>query len=280
MAEPTDKKLYNKIKKLADKKFLSKTGIYKSSWIVREYKKQGGKFKGAKPKMSGLKRWYKEKWVDLNRPKRNSKGKVIGYEQCGRTSINKKGVKYPLCRPTYVISSKTPKTYKELSDKSIRKAKISKSKIKHQGNIHFDVKGGAQGKQYFGNKQKSKFLVKVPKEVKKVAIYAFRLKKIGFQGATETGWRRAKQLATQDTIPIEDLRYMRNWFARHIIASYPTFREWQRAGRPKTKEWYDKHGIISWITWAGNAGFKWVNSKRNIELLNRYFDKNYQKIKF
>ncbi len=34
---PVNKKLYNSIKKKADKKFRSKSGIYKSSWIVREY---------------------------------------------------------------------------------------------------------------------------------------------------------------------------------------------------------------------------------------------------
>ena len=74
-----DKELYNKVKRMADKKFESKTGIYKSSWIVKEYKRLGGKYKGKKPsvKSPGLKRWYKEKWVDLNRPIRNSKGKIV-----------------------------------------------------------------------------------------------------------------------------------------------------------------------------------------------------------
>jgi len=32
--EPSDKKLYSRVKKMADKKFQAKTGIYKSSWIV------------------------------------------------------------------------------------------------------------------------------------------------------------------------------------------------------------------------------------------------------
>ena len=40
MPEPINKSLYDKVKKLADKKFNSKTGIYKSSWIVKEYKKR------------------------------------------------------------------------------------------------------------------------------------------------------------------------------------------------------------------------------------------------
>lgn len=37
-----DIELYNRVKKLADQKFQSKTGIYKSSWIVSNYKKLGG----------------------------------------------------------------------------------------------------------------------------------------------------------------------------------------------------------------------------------------------
>ena len=128
MASPLNKKLYNYVKKLADKKFQSKTGIYKSSWIVREYKKRGGKYRGSKSSQSGLKRWYKEKWVDLNRPIKNSKGKIIGYKSCGRKTVKNSKEKYPLCRPTYKISSKTPRTYKQISKKSILKAKKLKSK--------------------------------------------------------------------------------------------------------------------------------------------------------
>ena len=40
--------IYIEVKKEADNKFDSPTGIYKSAWIVREYKKRGGKFIGSK----------------------------------------------------------------------------------------------------------------------------------------------------------------------------------------------------------------------------------------
>jgi hypothetical protein len=317
---PKDKKLYEKVKRMADKQFESKTGIYRSSWIVREYKKRGGEYIGNKPKMSGLKRWYKEEWVDLNRPiKKNNK--IIGYEQCGRSQI-KKGDKYPLCRPTHRVNSKTPKTYKELSIKSINKAKKEKSKVKGAKNIQFgglkcenckecnnkieelndkkfeeiktllmkkdkkekqtggdgcDISCMIGGKPQFYGK-KSKKMIKVPKNVKKWALYAFKLKKIGFEGALETGWKRAKQLATQDNIPIEDLRYMRNWYARHIYTSYPGFKEWIDNGKPLDSKWHKKHAIQSWLTWGGNAGFNWVNSDKTIKMLNEYFNKEYKKI--
>lgn len=317
MSIPINKTLYKHVKDLANKKFKSKTGIYRSSWIVREYKKRGGKYKGNKSG-SKLKRWYKEKWVDLNRPIKNSSGKIVGYKSCGRKSINNKE-KYPLCRPTYKISRDTPKTYKELSKKSITKAKREKSKVKGTKNIKFGgtiislykskkgykickcknkictckknkslkvinckdnkckiYQNGGKA-QYYG--KRSKIMVKVPENVKKWALYAFKLKKLGFKGAKETGWKRAKQLSTKSQIPIQDLRYMRNWYARHIITSYPGFKKWVKEGRSKDKKWHNKHAIIAWITWGGDAGFRWVNSQKVINMLNKHFNKNYKTIK-
>lgn len=133
--KPTDIKLYNKIKSLADKKFIAPTSVYKSSWIVKEYKKAGGKYKDTKnTKVSGLKRWYSEKWVDLNRPiyKNN---KLVGYKTCGRNDINIKG--YPLCRPSIRINKDTPKTHKELSKNVINKAKKEKAKYTYRKNVIF-----------------------------------------------------------------------------------------------------------------------------------------------
>lgn len=139
---PIDVKLYNKIKLLADKKFIVPTSIYKSSWIVREYKKAGGRYAessqtGNKSKgidnIGGLKRWYLEKWVDLNRPIYKN-GKIIGYQPCGR-NVNTKV--YPLCRPSIRINSKTPKTYQELSKSIINAAKKKKAIYTYKKNILF-----------------------------------------------------------------------------------------------------------------------------------------------
>lgn len=276
MPEPINKSLYERVKKMADKKFLSKTGIYKSSWIVKEYKRLGGKYSGKKPgvKSPGLKRWYKEKWIDLNRPIRNSKGKIVGYRSCGRQNLKSKS-KYPLCRPSRRVSSKTPRTYKQISRKSILKAKREKSRVKSFGNIKFG--GGKTRSQYHG--RKSAVMVKVPENVKKVALYSFKLKRLGFKGGLETGWKRAKQLATKETIPIEDVKYMRAWFARHLYTSYPTYKKWINAGRPKDASWHNKHGIISWLIWSGDAAFKWVNSQKIINLLNKHYNKDYKSLK-
>lgn len=136
MSKPVDEKLYKQVKKLANTKFKSKTGIYRSSWIVREYKKRGGKYKGKKSKNTGLKRWFKEDWVDLNRPKRDYKGRITGYHKCGRKSVKQKG-QYPLCRPSRRVNKHTPKTYKELSKKSIKHAKNMKEIYKFTKNVVF-----------------------------------------------------------------------------------------------------------------------------------------------
>jgi hypothetical protein len=133
------------------------------------------------------------------------------------------------------------------------------------------------GAQFYG--KASDKMVKVPMNVKKWALYALKLKKMGFEGATETGWKRAKQLATKEYIPIEDLRYMRNWYARHIYTSYPGYKHWEDLGRPKDAIYHKQHAIQSWLTWGGNAGFRWVNSQKTIDALNSYFNKNYQIMK-
>jgi len=61
-----------------------------------------------------LKRWFKEKWVDVRTGK-----------PCGRRKGEKRGV--PYCRPSKRISSKTVKTASEMSA-SEKAAKIREKK--------------------------------------------------------------------------------------------------------------------------------------------------------
>ena len=72
-----------------------------------------------KPK-GGLDKWFKEKWVDVCRPKGKS------YEKCGRKKSSWK--KYPYCRPLYRINKNTPRTVGELSKKRIKGLCKSKRK--------------------------------------------------------------------------------------------------------------------------------------------------------
>ena len=61
-----------------------------------------------------LRRWFDEKWVDVKTGK-----------PCGRQKGEKRGG-YPACRPSKRVSSKTPKTTKEMT--SEEKARFKRSK--------------------------------------------------------------------------------------------------------------------------------------------------------
>ena len=126
---PTNKKLYEQVKKEADAKFLAPTSAYKSAWIIREYKKRNGTFENPKPKDSstGLKRWFREKWVDLNRPG----------EACGRKSSDTHKNQYPLCRPTIKVTKNTPKLAQNIDAKTIKSANKEKQRIRETGHISF-----------------------------------------------------------------------------------------------------------------------------------------------
>ena len=99
--EPTNKALYSRVKAAAKRKFNIFPSAYASAWIVKEYKKRGGTYKGKKSGKTGVARWMKEKWTTQDG------------SPCGSAKF--KGVKK--CRPTVRVSSKTPVTWKELKAK-------------------------------------------------------------------------------------------------------------------------------------------------------------------
>lgn len=67
----------------------------------------------------GLGRWFKEQWVDIKTG-----------EPCGRSKDEKKKRKYPACRPTKRVSSKTPKTVGEMTKAEKTKFKREKKSSK------------------------------------------------------------------------------------------------------------------------------------------------------
>lgn len=124
---PKDKILYDKIKANIYNK-ISKHSAYRSGLIVKEYKKQYLKkyknsdaYYGVKKEKKGLARWYAENW-------KNQRGEV-GYQ--------KKGDVY---RPTKRVTKDTPKTFKELNSKQIKKAmKEKKEKGRVKNFTHLDI---------------------------------------------------------------------------------------------------------------------------------------------
>ena len=126
MPVPINKTLYKKVKREANQKFLAPTSAYKSGWIVREYKRLGGRYEGQRSQ-GLLKRWFDEKWVNVSQPR-----------ACGRSHATTKG-RYPVCRPSIRVTSGTPKTVSELTKSQIRSAIRRKQKLKQTGRIKFLV---------------------------------------------------------------------------------------------------------------------------------------------
>lgn len=114
MPIPKDKILYDKIKKQADLIY-EKPSAYKSGYIVKEYKKNGGEYiNDNKPK--NLKRWFEgEKWININ-------------PLLGKTG-------YPTYRPTVRVNKNTPKTVEEIPLERLKEQYTLKQKIKGNKNL-------------------------------------------------------------------------------------------------------------------------------------------------
>ena len=106
MSVSADKKLWAKVKKLADETYKAPSA-YKSGFMVKKYKELGGKFVNKKDVTSGLTRWFAEEW-------KNQKG-AIGYQHDN-----------DIYRPTIRVNKNTPKTWSELTPAKIARAKKEK----------------------------------------------------------------------------------------------------------------------------------------------------------
>ena len=115
---PVDPILYDTVKKEVYRK-IKKHSAYRSGIIVQQYKKRfsekyGPKkkpYSGKKTQKKGLKRWFKEKWV-------NQRGEV-GYRY-----------KSDIYRPSIRITKKTPLTHNELTPQEIKRGRSEKYRKK------------------------------------------------------------------------------------------------------------------------------------------------------
>lgn len=110
-SQPTNTALYAKVKSEAKKRFKVWPSAYASAWLVKEYKRRGGKYKGKRDGDSGLSRWFAEEWIDVCQLPR----KVICGRPKGGYSAGKYSREYPYCRPLNRVNRKTPRTVEELS---------------------------------------------------------------------------------------------------------------------------------------------------------------------
>lgn len=102
---PADPKLYTRCKAAAKRRFPTYPSIYANSWLVAEYKRRGGTYRCARgPSRGGLRRWYRERWVDLSRPLPGG-----GWAPCGRPRVGTDWRRaYPKCRPLAEARKLTP----------------------------------------------------------------------------------------------------------------------------------------------------------------------------
>jgi hypothetical protein len=109
MPTVVDPELYDKARQHADTVY-SKPSAYKSGFIIKTYKKMGGRFReDNQPK--ALKTWFKEKWQDVG---------------------NKD---YPVYRPTIRVNKNTPLTVQEIQPSNLKKQIDLKQKYRGLKNL-------------------------------------------------------------------------------------------------------------------------------------------------
>jgi len=122
-----DKKspIYKKALKKANETYGTGSSIYRSSYIVKMYKEEGGKIKNKKSPKLGLTRWFKEEWIQVV----PFLEKGLKIECGGRKESSASG---KACRPLYRITNDTPITIDELLEIHSKKDIISIAKKKEK----------------------------------------------------------------------------------------------------------------------------------------------------
>jgi len=117
--KPTNPTLWSQSLDWARSKYKVCPSAYCNGAAAKRYKSKGGGWRKNKKKSANesvnedLKRWFKEKWVDVSK-------KVDGkHPPCGRKDAD--GKAYPKCRPSKKVSSETPKVASSY-DKDEKKA--------------------------------------------------------------------------------------------------------------------------------------------------------------
>ncbi len=167
MAEAIDRALYARVKAEAKRRFKKWPSAYGSGWLVREYKRRGGRYSGSK-RGHGVDDWFRERWVDAcHWPKR---------VPCGR---QQRGRKFPYCRPSVQVSRKTPKLVQEMSQSEIeklckRKRKNPKRRMRSQSR--------KSRRRSTSRKKKCIHIMKSPRRTKKFRAVLHKCK-VDFGGA-------------------------------------------------------------------------------------------------
>ncbi|MBL0746651.1 hypothetical protein [Nocardioides baculatus] len=94
-----------------------------------------------------------------------------------------------------------------------------------------------------------------PKDVQEAAQRAQRWIEDGKagKGFTDTGRRRASQLASGDEVSDDVVEKMQAYFARHTVDK-------DAAGFRQGGDGFPSPGRVAWDAWGGDAGERWVGT--------------------
>ena len=90
-----------------------------------------------------------------------------------------------------------------------------------------------------------------PQGVQSNARRGLELRREFNRGGTEVGVARARSLSNGQSIPLESIRRMVSYFARHEVDKKGE--DWGNTSNPSA-------GYIAWLLWGGDAGKTWANS--------------------
>jgi hypothetical protein len=124
MPQPTDANLYQEARDFIMSRY-KKNSAFASGAIVKHYKQQFKKKYGEETPpyiedggTKNLKRWFKERWVDIN--------PLLGI-------MNDKA--YPVFRPTHKVDSKTPTLYQDIPESNLKQQFKLKQKYRGEHNL-------------------------------------------------------------------------------------------------------------------------------------------------
>jgi hypothetical protein len=113
MPIPKDPKLYERARRETYAKYKTPSA-YRSGALVKLYKQLGGTYADDGHEAT-LKRWFKEKWQDVN-PFKNKNS-------------------YPVYRPTVRVNARTPLTVNEVDARDLRRQSKMKQIIRNEHNL-------------------------------------------------------------------------------------------------------------------------------------------------
>ena len=88
------------------------------------------------------------------------------------------------------------------------------------------------------------------KKMKKEAQRGLDLRKEHGRGGTAVGIARARDISNGKQLPIETVARMYSFFKRHEVDK-------EVSGWKPGEKNYPSNGLIAWLLWGGDSGFKW-----------------------